>query len=252
MRPVSAILGLVFAALVIALAPTLKATTLKAATAAPVSQPQRPAAWLGVSLSAEGPPSPEDAGPAALPPGVRVEGIIDGSPAEEAGLRESDWILSIEGTPVKAPGELIAAVRSLDPGAWAALEVQRGKTTLDLRVRLSSRLDGSGYRLRRGSIGARGIDLPPSLRTFFGAPEGSGIIISDVDAGSPAEDAGIEIGDVVFSVGDAPVRSSGELDRLVTRAGVGNGLEIRLMRQGAEITVETTVARRPDERSAER
>src|SRR5213593_4784970 len=129
MRLVSPVLGLVFAALALVLAPTLQA-----AAAAPVAQPHPSAAWLGVSLSAEEPPGPADAsaaGAAAQQPGVRVEGILEGSPAEEAGLRESDWILSIEGTPVKAPGDLIAAVRSLDPGTWAALEVQRGKNELE-------------------------------------------------------------------------------------------------------------------------
>jgi serine protease Do len=220
-----------------------------------VSEPQRPTAWLGVSLSAAVSPDPGDdaTGAAPQPPGVRVDGIIDGSPAEEAGLRESDWILSIEDRPVRAPGDLIAAVRSLDPDTWAALEVQRGKTVLRLRVRLSSRAaNGSSYRLRKGWIGVKEIDLPPSLRTFFGAPEGAGILVSDVEAGGAAEDAGIEIGDVVFSAGGAPVRSSGDFDRLVTRAGVGNKLEIHLMRYGAEITVEPIVARQPNEKSATR
>ena len=72
-------------------------------------------------------------------------------------------------------------------------------------------------------------------------------MLSLVEPGSPADVAGLRLGDVVFEVGGAPVRSAADLVERVATGGVGNTLEITLARNGLEeFTVEPVIATAPD------
>jgi len=71
-------------------------------------------------------------------------------------------------------------------------------------------------------------------------------MIADLSRAGPAEAAGFEIGDVVFSVDGDPVESSAELGRLVAGSGVGNEVEFEVARDGAVLVLEARIARAPD------
>lgn len=211
------------------------------ATPPPAAASSTPAGWLGVALApAE---RSEDAGPAARP-GASVRGVVEGSPAERAGLRARDRILSLDGTPVASGRDLVAAVSRIEPGSWVSFEVERGGQTLQLTARLGERPAG-GSKLRQGWIGVSAIDLPGRLREHFGAPQDAGIMIADVEAASPAEVAGLEPGDVVYEIDGRALRSVADLRRRAGLGGVGNKLEIRLVRGGSDITVEAVIGDTP-------
>jgi serine protease Do len=60
-------------------------------------------------------------------------------------------------------------------------------------------------------LGIDAEDLSGQLGAFFGAPEGEGILVRDVNAGSPAEKAGLKAGDVITSLDGDRIRSVSEL-----------------------------------------
>ncbi|MDX1389133.1 MAG: PDZ domain-containing protein, partial [Acidobacteriota bacterium] len=181
------------------------------------------------------------------PGGVGVTAVVQGSPAEDAGLRARDQVLAVEGAPVFTPDELIARIQKSAPGEWVTLSIQRGRTERDITVRLIEKPDGDKFTIRQGWIGVDAIDLPPSLREHFGAPGDAGIMVYRVHPGSPAESAGLEVGDVLYDIEGEPVYSRGVFVRRIRGGGIGNTLEMTLSRNGAEITVETVVEERPDE-----
>lgn len=205
-----------------------------------------PKPWLGVYLGSVQ-TSEEDDDHASRPGGVGVTAVVQGSPAEDAGLRARDQILAVEGRPVFTPDELIAQIRESAPGEWVTLSIQRGRTERDITARLVEKPEGEKFKIRQGWIGAAAIDLPPSLREHFGAPADAGIMVYRVIPGSPAESAGIEVGDVLYGVDGEPVYSQGVFVRRIRGGGIGNTLEMTLSRNGAEITVEAVVELRPDE-----
>jgi len=202
--------------------------------------------WLGVVLGnpraqAEG--SPEE----PAPRGVPVAGVVESGPAAKAGLRAQDRIVAVDSVAVSSAKELQTTVRAMDPGRWVSLTVERGDDELSLDARLTEHpTKGENLRVRLAWIGVEAIDLPESLRLHFGAPEDAGVMISDVEAGGPADAAGLEVGDVVYEAGGMTVASTDELRRIVMAGGVGNTMEIVLTRYGAEITVEALLARRPE------
>lgn len=205
----------------------------------------RPQGWLGIQLGDPGASAPGG----ASGPGVVITGVVAGSPAQEAGLRARDRILAINGKSVSRPPEVISTIGALGPESWVDLSIRRKTREMDVRVLLEDRpQNGSALRMLDGWIGLEAIDLPPSLREHFGAPREAGVMISDVSSEGPAYAAGLLVGDVVFEVEGESIRSPRALQQAVTRGGVGNRLEMRLMRGGAEIVIEPLVETRAAEK----
>lgn len=216
-------------------------------TASWAQDPERgPSGWMGVMLAAA--PNVANGEGAEASEGALVTAIVLDSPADRAGLRARDRILTVDGSSVESVAELIARVKALDPGSWIAIEIERRGERRELRIRLGERpTDAGEFRLRQGWIGIEAIDLPPALRLHFGAPEEAGAMVSSIEPTSPAEVAGFELGDVVYEVDGEPVGSARELANAIRRGGVGNPRSFTLVRDGAEIELETTLENEPEE-----
>jgi serine protease Do len=63
----------------------------------------------------------------------------------------------------------------------------------------------------RPRLGIDAEDLAGQLGSFFGAPDGEGVLVRSVNSGSPAEKAGIKAGDVITSLNGERIRSVGDL-----------------------------------------
>jgi S1-C subfamily serine protease len=78
-------------------------------------------------------------------------------------------------------------------------------------------------------------DLTPALARNFGYPRTQGLLVSGVEAGSPAAEAGIEPGMVVVAVGSQSVRTVADLPRMLVRVKTGETVRFTLVvptRQG--------------------
>lgn len=191
-------------------------------------------AWLGVMLGGN------------ADNGVAVSRIVLDSPAEKAGLRARDVVLTVDGAPVDSNADLIREIQRHDPGSWLPVTISRNGREIDRRVRLSNRpLLKRGTQLRKGWIGIEAIDLPAALRVHFGAPAEAGVMISAVAPGSPAEAAGFELGDVVYEIDEEAVGSPGELGGKIVGAGVGNRSEFAVMRAGTNLMLEAQIEKAP-------
>ncbi len=213
-----------------------------------------PEGWIGVFIGGGGevPPEPADGSADPAPRGVRIRAVAEGGPAESARLRGKDLILSVNGTAVSSAESLVKAVRGTKPGASLTLTVLRRGRQMDFSLFAATRpTDFRSVLPITGWIGVSAIFLPASLRAHFGAPEGAGIMISEVVEGSPAEAAGIRVGDVVYEADGESVATIPGLIRALTEAGVDNTIEIALTRDGVPIVVEATIARPPEPEAAQ-
>lgn len=99
-------------------------------------------------------------------------------------------------------------------------------------------------RIRRGylGIGAHPVRLPDALRDQLG--QRTGLIVISVEPGSPADGAGITLGDVLVFVGGVPVR---QLEEVLSHLGpdaIGKPLPVRLLRGGDIKELSVTVTER--------
>jgi S1-C subfamily serine protease len=70
--------------------------------------------------------------------GALVADVEPGSPADEAGLRRGDIVIAIDSQAVQGPLDLVAAIRSAEPGDGVVLRIERDGTEQDIEVTLGS------------------------------------------------------------------------------------------------------------------
>ncbi|MFN8632766.1 MAG: trypsin-like peptidase domain-containing protein [Chloroflexota bacterium] len=106
---------------------------------------------------------------------------------------------------------------------------------------------GAHGRVRRGfvGIGSQPVQLPEALRQRAGlTDQETGLLVVTVEAGGPAEQAGLLLGDVIVSFGGDPVREPGELRDLLGSDRVGQQVSLRILRGGEPRDLTLTVGER--------
>jgi membrane-associated protease RseP (regulator of RpoE activity) len=101
-----------------------------------------------------------------------------------------------------------------------------------------------GKPVPRGYLGIGLTDLTPELRTHFGVPQESGVMVSKIDAGSPAEKAGLKVGDILTAYDGKPVASSFDLRQRVRAADDGAAATLEVWRGGKVQTVTASLEKR--------
>ena len=94
--------------------------------------------WVGVELQ-EITPELADSFKLGATDGVLVAGVQRGSPADRAGIKPGDIVLTIDGKPVHDPDSMRNLIVALAPGKQAALRLKRGQNNLDLQVNVGKR-----------------------------------------------------------------------------------------------------------------
>jgi serine protease Do/serine protease DegQ len=95
--------------------------------------------------------------------------------------------------------------------------------------------------VKRGRLGAQGQDLTEPLAQAFGIERSNGFIVTRIETGSPADKAGIRVGDVIVAANDKPIRSSRDMHNLVGLQRLGQTIELVLFRHGAEVTLPVEI-----------
>ncbi|HUB65598.1 MAG TPA: DegQ family serine endoprotease [Methylocella sp.] len=184
-------------------------------------QVRRP--WLGASLQTV---SREIADSLGLdrPMGALITDLSVGGPAAEAGLRRGDLITAIDGQTIDDPEGLGYRLATRPLGGAATLTYLRdGKSsTTSLKLLPAPEIPARDPVKIKGPspfAGATVINLSPAVTeelSIRGASEG--VVISEIEAGSQAALVNFQIGDVIVSIDDAPVKTTRDLEQAVSRA----------------------------------
>lgn len=203
--------------------------------------------------------------------GVLVDDVIDDSPADDAGLRSGDVIYEFDGNEIMDCDDLTRTLRKYNPGDEIELKVLRdGKEktfAVELGKQSSNReaifffedskslysLPGLGSKSiwisddGGGFLGVSTIELSEQLAEYFGARYG--VLVSEVEEDSPAEESGIKAGDVIVSVDRESVDSPSELLEIIRDFEEGDEVNITVIRKEQEQTFTATLDEAPEERS---
>jgi len=174
--------------------------------------------------------------------GAIVADLRPGTPAEAAGLRVGDVILSLDGEKVAGPSDLSKAVGGRDPGEAVRLGVRRDGDDLALEVALAA-LPGSktpAQELAGDPVPDLGVSVqePSSaLREAFGLPEdAAGLVITSVDERAAGN---LRTGDVIVSIYRDPAETVEDISEAASKArGEGrSSLLVLIDRDGARLFV---------------
>ena len=174
------------------------------------------------------------------PRGALVGQVIEGGPAEKAGIKTGDVILSVDGKPVERSTQLPSVISSIKPGESAKLEVWRDRSarTVNVKVdefkeeiqKVSNRSSGSNEEAAKPD--KLGLSVRPLAEDERKSADTRGyLLVEDVDG--PAAQAGVRPGDVILGVNGKTVKSVAEL-----RSATANGsktVAILLEREGNQL-----------------
>jgi Do/DeqQ family serine protease len=168
--------------------------------------------------------------------GAALTEVEPGSPAEKAGLRERDVVLALNGRPIRTSGELRARLGLTPVGDEIELRIARGTEMITIRTRVAA---------PHAPAGAEGRALPqlPGLAvveiergsTLFERLQGGGLVVTAVEQGSRAWQAGFRPGDIIYAVNRRRVQAIAELQGFIGRAR--NGFAVSLLRGDFQITI---------------
>lgn len=97
---------------------------------------------------------------------------------------------------------------------------------------------------KRAFLGVSLVDLTPELREHYGAPKDAGILVGSVEAGSPADKAGVRVGDIILGVEGNDVASSFQVRKSLKDKKEGDAVRLEVLRgRGRQSLVATVVER---------
>jgi serine protease Do len=107
-------------------------------------------------------------------------------------------------------------------------------------------------KVARGWLGVGVQTVTPELSEALALGDVKGVVLSEVHSGSPADKAGLRDGDVVMTVAGTPVADSSALIRVVGQHRAGEKIEVELLRDGKEKTLDVKLGERPSEEALAR
>jgi serine protease Do len=150
--------------------------------------------------------------------GAIVAEVTPGSPASNGGVKQGDVITQLNGNAVQNMGALQVAVSEMRPGTAITLGVVRNGEPVTLHLTVGefhgnnteeASNDDNGP--QSGKLGLGVSNLSPDVRQQANIPDSvKGVLVQNVRPGSPAEDAGIQPGDVIVEVNRKPAASASE------------------------------------------
>ena len=218
--------------------------------------------------------------------GALVGEVVPGGPADKAGLRGSaqqvtidgqdvnvggDVITSIDGTPVKTMDDVIVYLANhTEVGQKVKLTVLRDGKETSLEVTLDARpanqpesqsQAASPHVQSRAWLGIAGLTLTPEINQEMNlAQKQTGVLVEQVQAGSPADQAGLQGsykpvfingqrvligGDVITAIDEKPITTLEELQASLQNANPGQKVQVTILRENQEQTITVTLVEHP-------
>lgn len=212
---------------------------------------------------------------------VEIVDVDKESPAELAKLKRGDIILEIEGKELKNPEMLVYEIRKRKPGKNVTLKIERDGKTMDVKVKLGEHtkkdvLEELIYKFprlfappkppkppkpleppmppkpakpgvlrweweSRKYIGVYLNELNRELSEHFGVKEGRCLMVSRFGEDSPAEKAGLKVGDVIVTAEGVRVETVSDLSELIQDKEKGDKIKIEFLRDKKKRSVEIEI-----------
>jgi len=169
--------------------------------------------------------------------GALVANVSKDGPAEKAGVKVGDVIIEFDGKEIKDSGDLPIVVARTPVDRRVRMKVLRDKKELPLTVSVGELKDEEvvASAPEKGELGMTVQKLTPQIAESLGLEKADGVVVSAVEPGSVADEAGIRRGDVILEVDRKPIRSIDEYKKAV--AGIRKGKGVLLLVRRGESTL---------------
>lgn len=170
--------------------------------------------------------------------GALVADITPGGPAEKAGIKRGDVIVSFDGKDIIEMKDLPFTVAATPVDKKVIVEVIRKGKKESLKVKvgeLEEQREAEQAPEKRSFLGMTVEEITPEIARKFRLTEKLGIVVVQVEDNSPAGEAGIKPGDIVIEVDQEPVRDIGRYREMIRKYKKGDTILFLLKRRGATL-----------------
>ncbi|HEX7510251.1 MAG TPA: DegQ family serine endoprotease [Chitinivibrionales bacterium] len=177
--------------------------------------------------------------------GVLISDVFKDQPADKAGIKRGDVVVSIDGRKVTTSNELRNTVAAISPGVKTPVVVFRGGKELTLSVKLVERNEGAIGKLSSGpdaqgegaadamkQWGIQAGNITDALRKQYSLESDvNGVVITEIDQASQAASEGIQEGDVIQEINKEPITSVKDFAKVMKSVKSGDNVMF-LIRRG--------------------
>jgi serine protease Do len=206
--------------------------------------------WLGVSIQEVTSDLAEEFSVKDLK-GALVSGVMKGSPAEKAGIKQGDVILQFNGKTIEDTGHLRNMVSQTPVGSRVKVAILRQKKELEMEVviaelpkKMAEASGGEGdsgdAREEESALlsGMTVRELTPELARGFGLEEGEkGVVVIKVETGSRLYEAGIRPGDLILQINQKNVSTLEDYKKIASKIKAKERILLLMRRKGQDLFV---------------
>ena len=199
--------------------------------------------WAGISVTDL---TPELAAPLRMPSyeGVLVSDVVSGSPAARAGIRSGDIITRVTGERIRKAHDIRWKVATAGIGHALAFHLERAGRAFDARVMLTDSPPDVATEMKiqvaapaRHTLGAVVTDVDPATGQKAGLATPFGVLVQNVEPGSPLARAGLASGDVVLKVNTSEVNGRGAFQETLEETTAGDVVRLIVRRGGTTVAL---------------
>ena len=167
--------------------------------------------------------------------GTLVGDVLKGGPAEKAGIERGDVIISFDGKPVDGPNTLRNIVAQTEVGKTVPVVIIRDGKEKTINATVGEREEemqasaGSPSSVPQ-KAGLTVQELTPEIAKQLGYEGDEGVVISEIEPGSPASEAGLQRGDLIKEVNRQTVRSLSDYNEAMASIDEGKGFLLLVRR----------------------
>lgn len=191
--------------------------------------------WFGIRAQDVSSQAALAAGLSHFPGDIQmVTEVTDNSPAAEAGVKAGDVIVEFNGKPLSKNPDLRTLIADTPPGQRATFKIVREKLERIVSVRIIELPDdgdgGQQLEARDPELGLRVQRITPESARRLGLGSTRGVLVLEVQSGSPADQVGIEPADVIREVNQRPVNNVKDFERTVRQGRRGDRILLLIQR----------------------
>jgi len=153
--------------------------------------------------------------------GALVSDVFKGDPADKAGIKVGDIIIEINDKSIKDTHTLLLTIAVMQVGEKVSIKALRDGKEIAFQVVVAERKDKADMVSTKGSAGHFGIaaqDITAEMAKQLGISRDGGVIVAEVQSGSPADDVGIQPQDIIVQVNRVKIASMKDYTREMSKA----------------------------------
>jgi serine protease Do len=171
--------------------------------------------------------------------GVLVTEVFPGDPADSAGIKPKDIIVSVNSKAIDSARKLTGIIADTTVGDTAKIDVLRnGKTkTFDVKIakREETKITAKNTpKENKQQLGIHVAEITPETASRFNLKDAKGVMVTGVDSESKGAEVGLQIHDIILEINHRNIASVGDFDKAIDEVPKGKpiNLFIRRLNQG--------------------